>query len=126
MLKRDEVKYIRDLAKSAYKKGSECRICGTHEELQFHHFYSISKLWKVWKEENNIGIITDVDDMEIYRLMFKKAHKKELYDEAVTLCKFHHMDRLHGLYGPSPPLSTAEKQKKWVEKQRDKYYGKTT
>ena len=33
-LKRDEIKYVRDLAKSSYKKDKECYICRTTENLQ--------------------------------------------------------------------------------------------
>ena len=43
-LKRDIVKYVRDKAKSRYEKASECRICGTNERLDFHHFYSLTLL----------------------------------------------------------------------------------
>ena len=38
-LKRDLVKYVRDRAKSKYDKGTECRICESTENLDFHHFY---------------------------------------------------------------------------------------
>ena len=41
-LKRDAVKYVRDKAKSKYEKGTECRICGETEQLDFHHFYSLT------------------------------------------------------------------------------------
>lgn len=118
-LKRDEVKYIRDLSKSAYKKDTECRICSTTENLQFHHFYSMSLLWEKWKKENNI-IIKSVDDILEHRKTFKDIFKKEIYEETVTLCKFHHMERLHKIYGKVPSLATAQKQKNWVEKQRQK------
>ncbi len=43
-LKRDVVKYVRDKAKSKYKKGSACEICGETEQLDFHHFYSLTPL----------------------------------------------------------------------------------
>ena len=45
---------------------------------------------------------------------------KELYEDTVTLCHSHHM-KLHSIYGKRPKLIHAEKQKRWVEKQRDKY-----
>ena len=47
-LKRDPVKYIRDRAKSKYKKGSECEICGSENQLDFHHFYSLAPLLQEW------------------------------------------------------------------------------
>ena len=124
-LKRDEIKYIRDISKSAYKKDKECYICGTTEELQFHHFYSMTALWERWKKNNNI-VIKDVEDIEIYREHFKIFHRKEIYDDTVTLCKFHHMERLHKIYGKTPTLATAEKQRRWCEKQREKIASKRT
>ena len=41
-LKRDVVKYVRDKAKSKYEKGTACGICGETEQLDFHHFYSLT------------------------------------------------------------------------------------
>lgn len=119
-LKRDEIKYIRDISKSAYKKEEECYICSTREELQFHHFYSMTPLWEKWKKANNITI-NNVEDILDYREHFKAFHRKEIYDETVTLCKFHHMERLHKVYGKVPALGTALKQKRWCERQRIKH-----
>ena len=34
-LKRDLVKYVRDKAKSRYKKSNQCYICGDTENLDF-------------------------------------------------------------------------------------------
>jgi len=119
-LKRDEIKYIRDLVKSEYQKGTECYICGSTEELQLHHFYSVTQLWEKWKRENKIGTISSVDEIFKLRGDFKEYAHKEIYEDVVTLCKFHHMDHLHRLFGKSPSLSTAEKQRRWVERQREK------
>lgn len=121
-LKRLEVKYIRDYCKSAYNKENECYICGNKENLQMHHFYTMSLLWNKWKKENNV-IITDTEEMNIYKEEFAREHVKEIFEEVVTLCKFHHMDRLHGIYGKEPPLSTALKQKNWCKIQKEKYRG---
>ena len=122
-LKRLEVKYIRDGAKSAYIKDSECYICGTTENLQLHHFYTVTLLWENWKRKNKITI-NSVDDIMELRDSFVSDYYKEMYDEVVTLCKFHHMDRLHKLYGKVPLLLTAKKQKIWCQKRREKEYGK--
>jgi hypothetical protein len=119
-LKRDEIKYVRDLSKSAYKKNDSCFICGTTENLHFHHFYSMTLLWEKWKKDNGI-VINSVEDILKYREQFKDAHEFEIYNETVTLCKFHHMERLHKIYGKVPALSTALKQKSWCEKQRAKF-----
>jgi hypothetical protein len=51
---------------------------------------------------------------------FIEQHLLELYEEAVTLCHNHHL-RLHSIYGKRPQLHTAQKQKRWVIKQREKY-----
>jgi len=122
-LKRDEIKYVRDLAKSSYQKDKECFICGTEAELQFHHFYSMTLLWNKWKREHGI-VIDSVDDIKVERENFKGYHYKEIYSETVTLCKFHHMERLHKIYGKVPALGTAEKQKRWCDKQRIKHQEK--
>lgn len=122
-LKRDEIKYIRDWAKSAYTKDAECFICSSKENLQFHHFNSMTLLWNKWKKENNIQI-DSVEEILSYREEFQAYHIKEIYTDTVTLCKFHHMERLHKLYGKVPALSTAEKQKRWCDKQRLKYQEK--
>jgi len=121
-LKRDEVKYIRDLVKSSYNKGKECYICLATQELQFHHYNSISELWDKFKKNNNVKI-TSTEEIKIWREIFAEEHQKELYDDTVTLCKYHHMGVLHKLFGPSPSLSTAKKQKNWCEKQRKKNIG---
>ena len=120
-LKRLEVKYIRDGAKSAYEKDKECFICGTTDNLQLHHFYTVNILWENWKRKNKI-VISSVEDIMNIRDTFVEDHYEEMYNETVTLCKFHHMDRLHKIYGKVPPLITAKKQKVWCEKRREKEY----
>jgi len=122
-LKRDEIKYVRDLSKSAYKKANTCYICGSEEELQFHHFYSMTLLWAKWKRDNKINIET-VEDILKYREVFKEEFHDEIYNKTVTLCKFHHMDRLHKVYGKVPTLATAAKQERWCDKQKIKFQEK--
>lgn len=122
MLKRDPVKYIRDAIKSKYIKDEECYICGDTEELQFHHFYSVSELWNKWSMKNKITI-NDVDDILQARDDFLKDHYDEMVYEAVTLCSNCHNNKLHKIYGKSPSLGTAKKQKRWVDIQRNKHRG---
>lgn len=117
-LKRDEIKYIRDISKNAYKKDNSCFICTIDNTLEFHHYYSMTALWEKWKKEHNVAIDC-VDDILKYRLVFKEDHYNEIYNETVTLCKEHHQG-LHKVYGKVPKLITAEKQKRWVVKKRDK------
>jgi len=119
-LKRDEIKYVRDLSKSAYNKDCKCYICGVEEELQFHHFYSMTPLWEKWKKSKGI-VINSVDDILLYREKFREDHHDEIYNQTVTLCKYHHMEKLHKIYGKVPALTTALKQKRWCEKQKLKF-----
>lgn len=116
--KRDPIKFVRDKAKARYKKGSNCRICDTNENLDFHHFFSLTPLFNKWLRENSIKINTDEDVLTV-RDRFIAEHQVELYDETVTLCHPHHL-KLHSIYGKDPPLATAQKQKRWVEIQREK------
>ena len=52
-LKRDLVKYVRDKAKSQYKKTSSCYICGSNADLDFHHYYGLTELLETWIKQNN-------------------------------------------------------------------------
>lgn len=118
-LKRDLVKYVRDRAKSAYKKGESCDICGSTEELDFHHFCSISEMLHKWIEKNKLKITT-VDDIMEHRDRFIEEHYDQMYNQTVTLCHTHHL-KLHSIYGRNPKLVTAPKQARWVQRQRDKH-----
>jgi len=118
-LKRLPIKYIRDRSKAAYAKGSECRICGTTEELEFHHFSSMQQMLVKWLRVTKITMETAEDAFE-HRDAFIEAHRKEIYEDTATLCKKHHA-KLHSVYGKSPSLATAQKQARWVEKQREKH-----
>ena len=68
-LKRDLVKYVRDKAKSGYKKDTQCFICGETENLEFHHFYGLTELLDSWLKSNEITVKT-VD--QIKRLHYAK------------------------------------------------------
>ena len=114
-LKRDPVKYVRDRAKTRYKKGTFCEICGSKEDLDFHHFYSLSPLLHNWIKRNRL----DPNNVLEFRDEFIELHKPELFTHTVTLCRSHHL-RLHSVYGRNPNLGTAKKQMRWVEIQRNK------
>ena len=121
-LKRDPIKYIRDRAKSKYEKGTECYICGTDKELDFHHYYTLSPLLKQWlkkKSQERPAHYTD-EYIVVWRDEFIEDNWKELYDDTVTICHKHHME-LHRLYGRNPGLGTAKKQMRWVVFKRDKH-----
>lgn len=117
--KRDPIKFVRDKAKARYNKGTECFICGAKENLDFHHFYTLTPLFNKWLKAEKISIKTDEDVLEV-RDRFIAEHQRELYDETITLCHDHHL-KLHSLYGKDPPLGTAPKQKRWVNIQREKH-----
>lgn len=118
-LKRDLVKYVRDKAKSQYKKATSCYICGNTENLDFHHFYGLTELLEWWMKEQKVVIETEEDILRL-REQFIADNKEKVYDHAVTLCHMHHL-RLHNIYGKRPKLITAKKQEKWVEIQRTKH-----
>ena len=115
-LKRLPLKYIRDRAKSAYEKGTECRICRTTENLEFHHHYTLTPLMNKWLSKTGF----DVEDVLEWRDTFIEEHHEELYVHASTLCKTHHA-KLHSIYGKTPSLGTASKQMRWVERMREKH-----
>lgn len=121
-LKRDLIKYVRDKAKARYDKSTCCYICGEEENLDFHHYSSLTTLFDKYMLENGLEI-RSVEDIVSIREEFIAVHHKELYDDAVTLCKTHHQ-RLHSIYGAKPPLATAPKQERWVEIQREKRLAK--
>lgn len=119
--KRVAVKHVRDRAKSAYEKQSECHICGSVEDLELHHTNSLSLLLEKWAKENGHDISTD-DAVIAVRDEFIEEHRSEIYEEVFTLCNKHHV-KLHGIFGKAPPLSTAGKQNRWIEKQKAKFTG---
>ena len=118
-LKRDLVKYVRDKAKAKYKKDTHCYICGSTENLDFHHFYGLTELLESWFKENDITVKTEDEILEL-REIFIKENEDKVYKQAVTLCHMHHR-KLHNIYGKRPKLITAQKQQNWVEILRKKY-----
>ena len=117
--KRDLVKYVRDKAKSQYKKGNECYICGDTDNLDFHHFYGLTELLDTWLRKKNITIENEQDILDVREQFIAENHEK-VYNKTDTLCHQHHL-RLHSIYGKRPKLITAEKQERWVEIQREKH-----
>ena len=119
--KRLAVKYVRDRAKSAYEKQSECHICGSSEELELHHTNSLSVLFDNWAKDRGYDISTDAGVVAV-RDEFIDEHYSEIYVEVFTLCVKHHQ-ALHRIFGKAPALSTAAKQNRWIEKQKAKALG---
>lgn len=118
-MNRIPIKWVRDKAKSRYEKGTACEICDSTQELDFHHYYTLTPLFEKWCKVNKISISTD-DEVVNVRDQFIAEHDKELYHDTVTLCHTHHM-QLHSVYGKDPSLATADKQKRWVVIQREKH-----
>jgi len=115
-LKRDLTKYIRDKAKALYVKDSACRICGSSENLDFHHYNSVTTMLSNWVKKEKL----DPEQVLEWRERFIEEHRVQMYDETVTLCHTHHL-LLHSVYGKEPSLFTAKKQQRWVEIQRGKH-----
>lgn len=121
--KRSKEKWVRDRAKGAYEKASCCFICGATEPLDLHHYNSVTNLLEKWAKEKGYDISTD-EKIVTVRDEFIEDHKIEMYQKVATLCKKHHQ-ALHSIYGAKPALATADKQERWVKKQKEKYEAKT-
>lgn len=116
--KRVATKHIRDGIKSNYKKKDACEVCGTCNELELHHYHTVSILLKDYARKNNIDISTD-EAVLAMRQEFYDSHWFELVEDTVTLCNRHHVE-LHRIYGREPDLSTAAKQRNWVQRKSNK------
>ena len=113
-LKRTVYRYIRDGIKSNYVYKECCEICGTKEDLELHHPNTVSLLFDEFCKKRGISVSTE-DEVLAIREDFYKEHWFELVEDVMTLCNTHHK-ALHKVYGSQPPLATAEKQRKWVER----------
>ena len=122
--KRIPVKHVRDKAKAAYDKQDHCYICGTDEDLELHHFHSITILLDVWAKVNKYDISTDEGILAV-RDEFIAEHRTELYDLVRTLCNKHHVN-LHKIFGKAPDPKSVQRQARWVDIQRDKLQGTTS
>lgn len=117
--KRIPVKWVRDRAKAAYEKKSECFICGTSTDLELHHLHSITVLLETWAASKGYDISTDEGILAV-RDEFISEHRVEIYDKVYTLCNPHHV-ALHGVYGKTPQPGSEAKQERWIGIQREKY-----
>ena len=115
------VKWVRDKAKAAYTKASQCYICGTSSDLELHHLHSITNLLYSWADSMGYDISTD-EGILLVRDEFISSHYKELYELVYTLCNQHHV-MLHSVYGKIPSVSSVPKQQIWIETQRSKVAG---
>lgn len=122
--KRSAIALMRDGIKSQYKKSGHCAVCDTVEDLELHHYHTVSHLVKNFARENRLDF-NDETTVLNNRTAFYDKHMHELVEDTVTLCHNHHV-ALHRVYGTEPALSSAKKQKNWVIKQRDKFFDITT
>lgn len=120
--KRPQVKWVRDGMKSNYKEREPCFICGSTQNIELHHIYSVSELWNTWLREKRIEITCD-DDVISNRKQFEADNEQFLNnDNLYSLCKQHHL-RLHQIYGKSYSNYMGERVRTWIYKQREKYGG---
>lgn len=119
-LTRLPVKWIRDSIKSKYKEREPCFICGSSDNIELHHIYSVSELWNIWIKQNKITITTDQDVLQC-RKQFEEDNASSLSnDNLYSLCKAHHL-RLHQIYGKSYSNYMGDKVRNWIHKQREQY-----
>ena len=122
-LKRLPIKYIRDFIKKDYKLRDECFVCNSTEFLELHHLFSVSELFKRWRETNKINEISSVDEIKDLRVKFAEDCKDQLsHENLFTLCSTHHK-QLHNLYGQTYSNHLVPKIKNWLEIQKAKHGG---
>ena len=102
------VKWVRDKAKAAYDKKSQCFVCDTTKDLELHHLHSITILLETWAARKGYDISTDEGILAV-RDEFIAEHYIELYDKVYTLCNPHHV-ALHSIYGKAPAVGSETKQ----------------
>ena len=116
--KRDAISIMRDGIKSQYKKADRCAVCDIEHDLELHHYSTVALLVKNFAKEFQLDF-NDEETILSNRDKFYQQHWHELVEDTVTLCVHHHQ-QLHKVYSKEPPLFTKNKQKTWVEKQRQK------
>ena len=117
------VKWVRDKAKAAYEKADTCYVCGTTQDLELHHFHSVTLLLNAWAVKKGYDISTDSGILAV-RDEFIAEHHDELYNQVRTLCNPHHV-RLHAVFGKAPPAGSEPRQSRWCDRQQAKAQGKT-
>lgn len=122
-LKRDFVKYLRDGIKAQYIKAECCQICSSTEDLELHHYHSVTAVYQQYLIDNNLPEPQTEDEVFKLREQIYAEHQYELVEDTVTLCVEDHR-QLHKIYGVVPLLSTASAQRNWVKIQNEKAHNK--
>src|SRR6056300_493474 len=118
--KREPVKWLRDGMKSRYKPRETCYICGSKQNIELHHVYSVSELWNTWLRKNKLSVSCDEDVLAL-RKQFEADNEEYLHnDNLYSLCKGHHI-KLHQLFGKSYSNYIAKKVITWLDNQKIKY-----
>ena len=81
VLKRFPIKYVRDYIKKDYKIRDECFICGSKDNLELHHLYSLSQLWEAWCREHNLKKVESVEIIKQLRITFADENKRHVEPE---------------------------------------------
>lgn len=119
-LTRLPVKWVRDGIKNKYKEKEPCYICGSEDNIELHHLYSVSELWHTWLAKNKVEINTDADVLA-NRGPFEQDNLEFLDNSNLfSLCKPHHV-KLHSIYGKSYSNYMGNKVRSWLDKQKAKY-----
>jgi len=122
-LKRFPIKYIRDFIKKDYKLRDKCFICDSKDNLELHHLFSVSELFRKWCEQKKILSIDKVEEINEYRVKFSEDCADQLsHDNLFTLCSKHHK-LLHTIYGQTYSNHLVPKIKNWLDIQRLKNGG---
>lgn len=119
---RSFIRILRDGVKSNYVKLDECECCGSTEDLELHHPHTFSLVFEEYCKK--VGLTVESSEQVLaMRDEFYKANWNELVLDVLTLCNTHHK-LLHQIYGSKPSLSTASKQRVWVERLKGKLSGR--
>ncbi len=152
-LKRIPLKYCRDKAKTMYAyrlkdSDSRCEICtienSKENPLEAHHYHTMSSMYAQWIKDTGESIPEDVDTIMEQRDRFIEDYRDQITNpsEIAILCRACHTNSsgavkyrnekldikfakaLHSVYGKTPSLASAPKQKRWVDKMRSKLAAK--
>ncbi len=94
------IKHVRNKIKTAYTKDTECYICGSAEQLEFHHLMCLSILVKKLLRKEKYAKYPIDSDPRFDELAWKMAKHPDVInpEHHYTLCKPCHKG-LHQKWG---------------------------